>query len=304
MIDTPFGKDVFSMKLKTRLFLGFASLLAIMAVFFGSSIYSLDRANKSVEKSQQERYQKIKYSKTVENELNNISRYLRDLALMDVNYDFAETIKLIRASREEVESALGSLEASAIREVTKDLVLKIKTENRNYTELQENCIALASAGKQAEFEQAINVGGVERRQIFKYVEELNSLEDKSMNDFMKSSSDAYNRAILFFFFSLLVTLLAGVGITLWITRRVTGGIRSITDVMNRFSSIQEHIDLPRIEIHSNDEIGEIAASFNEMARSLEEHALHEKDFVIKIEGQNWLKSGTAEITALCQGIED
>jgi len=135
VIDTPFRKDVFSMKLKTRLFLGFASLLAIMAVFFGISIYSLDRANKSVEKSQQERYQKIKYSKTVENELNNISRYLRDLALMDVNYDFGETIKLIRASRE-VESALDSLEASAIRDITKDLILKIKTENRNYTELR------------------------------------------------------------------------------------------------------------------------------------------------------------------------
>jgi len=292
------------MRLNIRLFLGFASILVVMAVFLGISIYSLDRANKSVERSQQERYQKIEYSKNVENELNNISRYLRDLALLDISYDFVETIDLIRASREEVESALDSLEASAIRDVTKKLLRQIRAENLIYIELQENCIALASSGQKEEFERAINEGAMERAQIFKFVEELNSLEDKAMNDLIQSSAAAYNRAILFVFVSLLLTLLAGVGITFWITRRVTSGIRNITDVMNRFSAIQEHIDLPRIDISSNDEVGEIAAAFNEMARSIEEHAINEKEFIEKIEGQNWLKSGSAEITALCQGVED
>jgi len=74
--------------------------------------------------------------------------------------------------------------------------------------------------------------------------------------------------------------------------------------MNRFPSIREHIDLPRIDIHSNDEIGEIATSFNEMARSLEENAIRKKEFIKEIEGQNWRKSKFLEITALCQGVQD
>lgn len=292
------------MRLKARLFLGFTTLLFMMAVFFGISIYSLDRANKSVEKNQQERYQKIKYSKTVENELNNISRYLRDLAFMDSGYDFEVTIGLIRDSRAEVESALHALQITAIRDSVKTLLRQIRAENLIYIELQENCIALASLENKEDYERAIKEGAVERGQIFKYVEELNALEDEAMNDLMKSSSAAYNRAILFFFISLMLTLLAGVGITLLITRRITGDIRNITNVMNRFSWIRDHSDLPRIEVHTNDEIGEIGESFNEMARSLEEHAMNEKEFINKIEAQNWLKSGTAEITALCQGVED
>ncbi|SHI20130.1 response regulator [Desulfosporosinus lacus] len=293
------------MRLKTKLFLGFASILAIMAVFFGISIYSLDRANKSVESNQKERYQKITHSKMVENELNNISRYLRDIALLEIDsHSFAETVQSIRDSREKVKTALDALEASAIRDVTKNLLSQIRTENLNYIELQEDCITLASSDQKEEFDKLINAGAEERRLIFKYVEELNDLEDGALDDLMSSSAAAYNRAIMFFFISLLVTLFAGVGITAWITRRVTDGIQNVTEVMSSFSSIQEHINLPRIGIHSNDEIGEIAASFNDMARSLEEHAMQEKEFIEKIEAQNWLKSGTAEITALCQGVDD
>jgi len=293
------------MRLKTKLFLGFASILAIMAVFLGISIYSLDRENKSAERNKMERYQKITYSKMVEGELNNISRYLRDLALLDIDsHGFVETIDLIRDSREKVKTALDSLESSANRDVTKNLLGQIRIENLNYIELQEDCITLAFSNQKTKFDQLINVGAEERLQIFKYVEELNKLEEEAMNDLLQSSAAAYNRTIMFFFISLLVTLLAGVGITDWITRRVTEGIHNVTEVMSSFSSIQEHIDLPRIDIHTNDEIGEIAASFNEMAGSLEEHARHEKEFIEKLEGQKWLKSGHIEIIAICQEVQD
>ncbi|HUS88628.1 MAG TPA: response regulator [Desulfosporosinus sp.] len=293
------------MRLKTKLFIGFASILVVMAVLFGVSIYTLDLSNRNVEESQRERYQKIKYSNTVQNEINNISRYNRDLVLQDADsHDFLQTIDSIRSSRRKVASALDSLEASAIREITKNLLRQIKTANLNYTELQENCIALASSGKKAEAVRVINEGAVERGQIFKYVEELSNLEDTAMDDLLKSSATANNQSLEFFSFSLLLTLLVGAGITLWITQRVTRDIRKVTLVMNGFSSIQEHVDLPRIDIRAKDEVGEIASSFNEMAWSLEEHARHEKEFIEKIEGQNWLKSGITEITALCQGVQD
>lgn len=293
------------MKLKTKLFLGFSSILAIMAVLFGVSIHNLDLSNRNVEKAQQERYQKIKFSQTVKDELNNISRDLRDLALLDAgSQDFLHTVDSIRASRRNVALALNSLEESAIRDSTDNLLHQTITANLDYTELQESCIALASSGEKTQYVRAINVGAGERRQIFKHVEELNSLEDTAMNDLVKSSAAAYNQALTFFFISLFLTLLAGAGITIWITQRVTRDIRKVTTVMNRFSSMQEHVDLPRIDIRSNDEVGEIAASFNEMAWSLEEHARHEKEFIEKIEGQNWLKSGVAEITDLCQGVQD
>lgn len=293
------------MKLKTKLFLGFSSILVITALLFGLSIRNLETSNKSMERSLEERYQKIKASRAMQDKLNDISRYLRDLALLDVgSQNFLSTVEALRVSRLEAESALDSLATSAVRENTKALLRLIKNANIEYTQSQEELISMISSGKKAEYTQEMNVGAVDRRQIFNYVEQLNNLEDTAMNDLVESSAAANSQALTFLFISLFLTLFAGAGITFWITRRVTGDIRKVTSVMNGFSSIQEHVDLPRIDIYTNDEIGAIAVSFNEMAQSLEEHARQEKEFIRKIEGQNWWKTGVVGITDLCQGVQD
>ncbi len=291
------------MRLKTKLLLGIASISVIMAIFFGVSIYTIDQSNRNLAESQRERFQKVSYSDTLQVEINNISRYDRDLVLQDVDSpDFLQTIDSIQSSRGKVASVLDSLGASAIRENVKNLILQIKTSNLAYDKLQENCIALASSGKKAEAVQVIN-GSAERGKILKTVEELNHLEDTAMDDLLKSSAATNDQSLKFFFFSLLLTLLLGAGIAFWITQRVTRDLRKVTDVMNVFSSIPEHVALPRIDIRAKDEVGEIASSFNEMACSLEDHARHEKEFIKRIEEQTWLKSGIAEITALCQGVQ-
>lgn len=293
------------MRLKIKLLMGFASILVIMAVFFGISIYSLDRANRNLEQNWLERSQKVKYAKTLESEINNISRYLRDLAVLDVaSSDYTATVDRILASRERIDWALESLETTALRDEIKSLLRKIKSENLIYLELQNKIFLLAASDQNAEFERLINEGAQERSQIFKLVGELQGLEDQAVNNLITSSSYTYKRSVVLFFISLGLTLLAGALITILITRKVTGEIHVVTDVMRRFSSINDHTDLPRIEMCFKDEIGDIALSFNEMACSIEEHALHEKEVIASIEGKNWLKSEVVEVIAICQGIQD
>ena len=294
------------MKINTKLYLGFASILAIMAVLFGITMNSLNQTNRNINETLQDRFEKIKLSNTVLYEINNISRFYRDLILLDdESHDFSQTIDSIRASRREMELALDSREAKATRESTRKLLRQMKSIiNGDYTDMQEEIINLASSDRKTEASLVVGQGAALRSQILKHMDELQDIEEKALMNVLQLSADAYNRALNFFFFSLLLALLAGAAITTWTTQKVTGNIRGVTTVMNRVSSIQEHIDLPRIDISSKDEVGEIAAAFNEMARSLEEHARHEKEFIEKIEGQNWLKSGIAEITALCQGAQD
>lgn len=293
------------MRLKTKLFLGYATILVVMTVLFGISIHNLDVSNRNAEKTQQLRFQKIKLTNTVQDKINNISRFYRDLILLDLeNHDFLQTIDLIRTSRRELESALDSRENIAELESTRNVLQQMKTVNRDYTDLQERCITLATSGRKTEAIQAIVDGAATRAQILKLIKQLKDIDNQAMDEVQKSAVTAYNQALKFLYFSLLLTLLAGAGITVWITQRVTRDIGKVTAVMNSFSSIQEHVNLPRINIPSQDEVGEIAASFNEMAQSLEEHARLEKEFIEKIEGQNWLKSGISEITALCQGVQD
>jgi len=276
-----------------------------MAVLFGVLFQTLNLSNKNLAQSQQVGFKRIKYANSVQTEMDNISRYQRDLVILDTNStDFIQTIASIRSSQKTVVTALDSLETLAVLDSAKTLIHEIKASNVGYSQLQGNCISLASSGKKPEAIRAIKDGEVERGQIFKYVWELNNLENTAVDDLLKTSAATNNQALQFFFSCMLLTLLVGAGITFWITQRATRDLRKVTAVMKGFSSIPEHVDLPRIDIRTNDEVGEIASSFNEMACSLEEDARHEKEFIKKIEQQNWLKSGIAEITGLCQGVKN
>ncbi|ODA39411.1 response regulator [Desulfosporosinus sp. BG] len=293
------------MRLKTKLFLGYATILAIMTVLFGVSIHNLDVSNRHAEETQQVRNQKIKLTNIVQDEINNISRFYRDLVSLDLEkHDFFQTINSIRTSRSELESALDSREKIAELENTRNVLRQLKTINDDYTDMQEKCITLASAGKKTEAIQTIVEGAETRAQILKLIKQLKDIDGQAMDEVQKSAVSAYNQALKFLFISLVLTLFVGAGITVWITQRVTRDIRKVTDVMNRVSLIKEHINLPRIDIYSHDEVAEIATSFNEMVLSLEVHAAQEKEFIEEIEGQNWLKSRSSDVTALCQGVQE
>jgi two-component system chemotaxis sensor kinase CheA len=113
-----------------------------------------------------------------------------------------------------------------------------------------------------------------------------------------------DQSLKFLFLSLLVSLFIGAGITYWITQRFMRDISKLTLFMNDFLSFQEHIDLPRLDIRSKDEIGEIAATYNETAESLEKHARLEKEFRDNFDKKVWLQAVVEEISDMCQGFQD
>jgi len=71
------------MKIKTKLYLGFASILAIMAVLFGLSINTFNQTNRNINEDLRIRCEKIRFSNTIHYETDNISIYFRDLVLLD-----------------------------------------------------------------------------------------------------------------------------------------------------------------------------------------------------------------------------
>jgi len=295
------------MRRKTKIYLGYFFDVVIISALILVSIYTLNQSNRKVDESKLERYQNIKYSNTMQDEIYNISRYNRELVLLDTDsQDFLQTIDSIRSSRQKVESALDSLEASAINDEirVKNLLSQIKTANLGYTELQEKSIALVSSGKKAESVRVINEGALEQGQILKYVEELKNLEDTIMDDLLKSSATVNNQVLEFLLFSLLLAVFVGAGITVWYIQKVSGDLRKVLTVMSGFSSMEEHVDLPRVHIRAKGQVGEIASSYNEMAGSLEEHTRLEKEFHDNFDRKVWLQAAIEEISDNCQGFED
>ena len=75
-------------------------------------------------------------------------------------------------------------------------------------------------------------------------------------------------------------------------------------MMNRAAKVIANGDFEqRVEIHSNDEVGELAESFNHMAESLQAHEKVQKDFIANISHdlRSPLTSMNGFLTAMLDG---
>lgn len=96
-----------------------------------------------------------------------------------------------------------------------------------------------------------------------------------------------------------VTLLIGSNVL----RGALGSIRRISETMDNFDS--NHVGaLPRIPIHTKDEVNDIAHAYNRMATALEERENKEKEYQRMLEQENWVKTQLAEIVSLYQDNRD
>lgn len=92
----------------------------------------------------------------------------------------------------------------------------------------------------------------------------------------------------------LLTLLIG----LLLSHRITSNLFKITSVITGFNhDSKTSSNIPHIEVRSQDEIGDIARSFNEMAITLNKYSILEQE-------QRWLETNVAEMAKRFQGANN
>ncbi|WP_127529843.1 response regulator [Paenibacillus kobensis] len=92
----------------------------------------------------------------------------------------------------------------------------------------------------------------------------------------------------------ILTLLIG----LILSHRITTNLFKITSVITGFTHDSKSSSvLPQIEVRTQDEIGDIARSFNEMAKTLNKYSVLEQE-------QRWLETNVANLATKFQGVHN
>lgn len=109
----------------------------------------------------------------------------------------------------------------------------------------------------------------------------------------KSRVDFVNRmTAMLTVITFILTLLIG----LILSQRITSNLFKITSVITGFThDSQTTTKLPYIEVRTQDEIGDIAHSFNEMAKTLENYSILEQE-------KRWLETNVADMATKFQGV--
>ena len=133
------------------------------------------------------------------------------------------------------------------------------------------------------------------------IEKFKDYQEGLMDSALNEAYETYDAIIQFIIFSVGLVIIVITIAMIWMIRSTIKDLRSITSVIEKID-FNYLTDLPRIHVKTNDEIGDIAQAFNEMATSLEEFYQKEKDFTTEISEQNWIQTGLADIATMYQRI--
>ncbi|WP_167859747.1 response regulator [Paenibacillus cymbidii] len=293
------------MKFRTKLFVGFATILALLFVFSFIALRMIFDMNRAMHDIVDDSYSKVKLANIVRNGINSLNTdttellFDSDASALDDSVDKLGTVKATvndylnrleqmfddQSESHRLVQELHRLETSFIAstDAAIDLLRKRKTEE-----------AIAWHNNDTD---AIRAG------LFDTIKQFNSLQEQEMDRQLARSTGTYNEAVRLIVILVAITLLSSVMVAVWVFRSVIRSLAGIISVMKLASESEQNDRLPRIEVASGDEVASIGHAYNTMAAALEEHARFQTEANLLLQEQNWNKSQVAGISAKYQGVQ-
>ncbi|WP_096199303.1 response regulator [Bacillus sp. FJAT-45350] len=289
------------MKLKTKLFLGYAFIFVIVIILAVTAINALEQQKKRLDEVVNNNYERVNLAKNLINQTQNSGREIREILLVGSNYD-PEPIAEMRQQASIMLNALTEIPTD--NEEKEEVIGEFVYLNSAYDELIQQVLTLVLVDDiDIATKLLLDDNRDLREQLVDRANKLTLLEEESMDLAIQNSENRYTYIASFMLIISGIAAILVIIITLLMTKNISESIKKVSRVI---SSVPNHstTELPRIEITTNDELGEIANSYNSMAKSLEDHAIQESKLNDQLMNENWMKTKFAEVGTMIQGTKD
>ncbi|MFK2824116.1 response regulator [Bacillus sp. B190/17] len=291
------------MKFKTKLYVGFGVLFGLFIISHFVIMIMMNQLNDKMT-NVVKNYEMLNLANNIKESLLDYSMESRGIMANPPEELRGNFTKNMNEARDRVNAAIETLEKMDNGERSEELIQQLKRLNTPYFENAKETDALIKEGKIKEANRLYWYEGRGMREgMIEIADEIQTIRKQTVDKELSNSSKTYylvNQMIVVF---TIVGFLVGLGMIVWILRSITGNLNKVTSVMTKVS-FEESDQLPRIEVVSKDEIGDIAVAFNEMAQALETHTMQEKQLKEAAEEQSWLKTKAAEMANMYPGIDD
>lgn len=249
----------------------------------------------------QDRYYKVNEATAVRQILYQKDRDLIQLISAD-DSKAASQSKIVEEDSELAEKNIAerfiSLEAILNRKKSKTLINEIERGYEKYAAMEAEIRGKALNGVPNTELQAIYASQLENREyLFNKIDEFKEYQESLMNGSLKSATDTYDQLVIALISVIALALIFITVVMLWVIRSTVGTINSMTQSIKNVD-YENLSSIPRMNIDTKDEIGEIARAYNAMAASIETLTLKEMEYSKEIEEQNWIQSNSVEIVKL------
>ncbi|ADU30452.1 ATP-binding protein [Evansella cellulosilytica] len=290
------------MKIKTKLLLGFASIITIVLFIGVYVLFSLNEQRNELTNIVNENYERVSYANDIKFLNESIATNLREMLLFEETVE--ESILYdIKQSRSGISVAFDSLRDITTNEETRSNISHLSILNEQYDTRINDMISLYNNGDTQEAIALLEKNNELRAELIAGILELNENEELTMQEAIAQSDEAYERSLIILSSLLAISIIIVSSISVSVIKSVNKSIHKVRSVMTAVSTNSKE-KLPRIQVKNNDEIADIANAYNDMAASLEQSTENEKKLNQSLIEDNWIKTSYAQLAEDLQGYHE
>ncbi|MGF6949153.1 two-component system chemotaxis sensor kinase CheA [Neobacillus sp. B4I6] len=292
------------MKFKTKLYTSIGSLLLLFFIIAIILMNMLEQSTVNMNVVVNDLNERIEMASDIKYETSRIGLELTSMLTNRGNDIHLNAANSWEDSHTNLQAAIESLEKMDKQEKSKELIAKFKILQESYKNMGQQALTAKKLNGEMEIPAVFWTDSeLIRQRMIQIADLLYGLQEQKMKNELLRSKDTYNMAVTIIYIYLAIALCIGIGFTFWIIRGMTNNLNKITAVM-KSATTSDFSSLPRIELSTKGELGEIAVSFNKMAHALEEQSMLEKQLKEVAEEQSWLNRKIAEIATIYPEVEN
>ena len=284
------------MKIRTKLLLVLSTLPIIILMLIGISrswSTSLDNIGNSLLAN----YKVTSLAEQIHRGVKEEGISVRNLVILEDKDTIEKELTHLQTESDNITINIALLEKSVNSPEQTNMVENIKKTEQKFNGYREKVINLVSAGKKEEAIKIINKTGFSMQDEFsKVTTVVTGNFSSNLKSTFQNMAQNFQKQIVIGSLIVLIVVIIVIGLVFRIVWTVTSRLNKVSNVMSNITNGSTDLST-KVEVKSNDEIGEVANSFNKMAESLEEQIKREQNLI-------WSKSNIAEITTSLSGIHD
>ncbi|MFD1849086.1 ATP-binding protein, partial [Oceanobacillus bengalensis] len=283
------------MKIRTKLLLALSTLPIFLIILIVSGRMQITNFNNFSE-TLNENYERMVLAESVHRDIKDESISLRNITLFNNEETIQSEITKIQTISDRINENIDILEELGRETEQHDLITQLKETNQEFILYKDQLIRLVNDGNKAEAVALIGEDSMEfHRDFLDLISELTTAYETRMYTSFQTESSSFSSTIVMEVIILTAIIVIIMMLLLRTNWSVSSRLNRVSNVMSGIASGKLNLNT-KVEVIANNEIDEVAMSFNQMAATLEEQRDKEQNLI-------WIKSSIADITTSLTGAK-
>lgn len=305
------------MKIRSKLLIGFGLLIILMFALVGVSIFQMNQLTAGFDEMVQERYEKVLLAQQTKSSVDDLMHEVSFLVLDDDNQMpvdehmnridrfYEDAVEYFREILAQISGGdAENFDINAVSAEHRSILEAIGVSGGNFMDYRDRVVELVNNGQREQALTLMNEEGIQANEALEQdLDAMAAYHERQMDHLSARSADIYRYTINFLLGIAFLGLLIALAIAALLIFRISNGLDKVTKTMSDYNKGETDVH-KRIEVTSDDEIGQVASAFNKLADELEERIAWEKEYNQHKEEQVWLNTNIAKLTSSIQGIND